>query len=98
MPFLSVAKGGELLLRIHVQPRSSRNRLCGVHGDALKLAITAPPVDGKANTAVIAFLADFFRVAKKDITIVAGTSSRRKTCALTRLTEQEARSRLQVDV
>lgn len=50
---------GEVILALYIQPKASRTRFLGMHGDELKLAITAPPVDGKANKAVISFLAKF---------------------------------------
>jgi uncharacterized protein (TIGR00251 family) len=68
-----------VLLDILVQPRASRTRIVGEHGDRLKLQITAPPVDGEANAAVIAFLADAFHVPRRDVELVAGTTGKRKT-------------------
>ena len=79
MSYLSPYKDGRLLLRLYVQPKSSRNAFSGIHGDSIKLAITAPPVDGKANKAVIQFLASFFKLKKKDITIKYGLQSRTKS-------------------
>jgi len=79
MGYLSLYKDGRVLLRLYVQPKSSRNAFTGIHGDSIKLAITAPPVDGKANKAVIQFLASFFKLKKKDITIKHGLQSRTKS-------------------
>ena len=76
---LSVSTAGGFLLRLHVQPRTSENRFAGMQGDALKLRLTAPPVEGKANQAIIAFLADFFRLPKSAFTIKNGHQSRFKT-------------------
>lgn len=70
---------GGVQLALHVQPRASRTELAGRHGDAVKLRIAAPPVDGAANEAVIAYLADLLDVPRRDITIAAGATSRRKT-------------------
>lgn len=64
---------------MYVQPKSSRNAFTGIHGDSIKLALTAPPVDGKANKAVIQFLASFFKLKKKDIAIKHGWQSRTKS-------------------
>ncbi len=68
-------------LRIHVlaQPRASRDAIVGVHDGQLKVALRAPPVDGEANAALVAFFAKTFRVPKRTISLVQGESSRRKT-------------------
>lgn len=88
------SKDGHGLLRVYIQPRASRNQLCGLHGDAVKLAITAPPVDGKANKAIILFLAKLFKVGKTDITLAAGSRARTKTFMFASLTEQELGEKL----
>jgi len=74
------AKGAQFSLR--VQPRASRNAIVGTMGDAVKLAITAPPVDGKANQAVVEYLSDLFRVPKSSIVIVSGETGRNKLIAI----------------
>ena len=71
--------GEDLLLRLHVQPRASRNAFAGEHGDALKLRITAAPVDGKANAQLIAFLAEAFGVPRGNVELLSGASGRRKS-------------------
>lgn len=71
-------KDGSLLLRLYIQPKSSRDQFCGCHGDALKVKITAPPVDGKANAHLISFLAKSFGVSRSQVTLVSGESSRAK--------------------
>ncbi|MFT3699285.1 MAG: DUF167 family protein [Kofleriaceae bacterium] len=65
-----------------VQPRASKPKLGPVHGDRLKVAVTAPPVDGEANAAVIETFADALAIPKSAVTITAGASSRRKTVRL----------------
>ena len=70
--------GDTLTLQVHVQPRASRNEIVGPHGDALKVRITAPPVEGKANAHLIQFLAKTFRVPKSHITLASGEASRCK--------------------
>jgi hypothetical protein len=65
-----------------------------MYGESLKLAISAPPVEGKANKEVIAFLAGFFKIPKKEITIVGGLQSREKRCRIGSLSEAEARAGL----
>jgi uncharacterized protein (TIGR00251 family) len=64
--------------KILVQPRASHNKIAGVHGDALKIKLTAPPVDGAANEMVIAYLAKCLGVAKSRIQIMTGQTGRRK--------------------
>jgi len=83
------AQGAQFALR--VQPRASRNAVAGVIGDAIKLAITAPPVDGKANQAVIEFLADLFRVSKSSVVIVSGESGRNKLIAIRGMSAEQVR-------
>ena len=68
----------DLLLSCHLQPKASKDEFCGLHGDSLKIRITAPPVDGKANAHLIKFLAKQFGVAKGAITIVSGELGRQK--------------------
>lgn len=68
----------DLLLFCHIQPGASKNEFAGLHGDRLKIRIKAPPVDGKANTAVIEFLSCEFSVAKNHVTIEQGETSRQK--------------------
>jgi uncharacterized protein (TIGR00251 family) len=70
---------GGVRIPILVQPRASRNRFGPIHGDRIKVAITSPPVDGAANQAVIDLLAKTLCVARRDVCITAGLSSRRKT-------------------
>ena len=72
-----------------MQPRASRNRLEGVHGDQLRIRLTAPPVDGAANAACIAFLAKSFGVHRAQVRIEAGTKSRDKLIHVTGLTPAE---------
>lgn len=83
-----------VLLEIVVQPRASRTRVVGEHGERLKLQIAAPPVDGEANAAVIEFLADLFEVAKRDVELVAGSTGKRKTVLVRGVDAAQAASRL----
>jgi hypothetical protein len=64
--------------QVKVHPRARKNGITGVVGDALKLALTAPPVEGRANEACIAFLAKLLNVPRSSVTIAAGESSRQK--------------------
>ena len=76
-----VADGCTLSIRLH--PGARKNSVTGVHADALKIALTAPPVDGKANDALIEFLAETLRLPRARIAIVAGVTSRTKTIRIT---------------
>ena len=67
-----------LVLRLYIQPKASRDAIVGIHGDELKVAITAPPVDGQANAHLIKFLAKQFRVAKSQVVIEKGELGRHK--------------------
>ncbi len=89
MSCVTTTSNGSIMLRVYVQPKASRTGFGGIHDDMLKLSITAAPVDGKANKAVISFLAKFFHISKKEVTIVAGEKSRRKKCIIARLSEGE---------
>ena len=71
-----------LSLKIKVEPRSSKSGIVGPYGDALKVKLTSPPVEGKANKELIEILAKGFRVAKKDIEITSGQSSKNKIVRL----------------
>lgn len=64
---------------VRVQPRASRSEIVGLHGDALKVRLSAPPVDGAANEALVELMAGALGVAKRAVRIVSGESSRSKT-------------------
>jgi uncharacterized protein len=81
-------------VEILVQPRASRARIGPMHDGRLKVAVTAPPVDGEANAAVIAVLARGLGIARGDISVIAGASSRRKTVAIASLTRPELDARI----
>ena len=68
----------ELILDLRIQPRAARDEIIGYQGDRLKIRLTAPPVDGKANQHLIEFLADSFGVPKRDVVLLAGATSREK--------------------
>ncbi len=67
-----------MVLRLYIQPKASRDQIVGLHGEKLKVAITAPPVDGQANAHLIKFLAKQFKVAKGMIVIEKGELGRHK--------------------
>jgi len=76
IPLHESVKGTAFAVKVH--PRARKNAITGVVGDALKLALTAPPVDGKANQAVIEFFADLFAIPRASVTIASGETSRNK--------------------
>lgn len=67
-----------LILNIHVQPGSSQNAIAGVHGDAVKIKLTSPPVEGAANKSCIEFFSRLFKISKSSVEIISGEKSRRK--------------------
>ena len=77
MPFYHW-QGEDLLLDCHLQPGAKRAEFAGQHGERLKIRISAPPVDGKANEALIRFLADAFDVSRQQVSLLSGQSSRQK--------------------
>ena len=71
--------GGAIVLALHVRPGAKRTEVAGVHGNALKVRLAAPPVDGKANAELRRFLADAYGVPLARVAIERGESSRQKT-------------------
>jgi uncharacterized protein (TIGR00251 family) len=78
-----------ITIDILVQPRASREKIGPMHDGRIKIAVTAPPVDGEANAAVIELLARQLGIARSSIEVVAGASSRRKTIKIANVTEQQ---------
>ena len=70
--------GERLTLTLHIQPGAKKTEVAGEHGDALKIRLAAPPVDGKANAALLAFIAERLGVSKSAVTLKSGQTSRRK--------------------
>jgi uncharacterized protein len=79
---------GRVRFAVRVQPRASNNQIAGVHGDALKVRLTAPPVEGAANAELVAFLANVFVVKRQSVRILAGESSRSKIVEIDGITER----------
>lgn len=78
MPAWLRASGDDVVLHLHVQPGAKKTEIAGEHGNALKLRLGAPPVDGRANECLIAFLAGRLGVPKSHVVIEAGDTSRSK--------------------
>ena len=70
--------GPDLIVQVQVQPRASREAVAGVIGDHLKIRLTAPPLEGRANSDLIVLLAKLFGVSKNRVTLLRGATSRRK--------------------
>src|ERR1035437_4047637 len=81
MNWITATKTG-VMLSVHACPRAAQDAVQGLHGDAVKIRLRAPPADGKANDALIAFLGRLLDVSERDIVIVAGHSARRKRVAV----------------
>jgi uncharacterized protein (TIGR00251 family) len=79
---------------VKVHPRAKKNAITGEVGGALKLALTAPPADGKANAACIEFFAKLLKVPRSSVTIAAGQTSRNKVIRVSGLTAQQVRDRI----
>lgn len=84
--------GATFAVKIH--PRARKNAITGELGDALKLSLTAPPVDGKANEACIEFLANVLNLPRSSVTIASGQSSRSKVIRVAGLSADEVQERL----
>ena len=91
IPIQESAKGITFAVKVH--PRARKNAI-GVVGDALKLALTAPPVEGKANRAVIEFFADLFAIPRSSVTIASGETSRNKVVRISGLSRTTVEQRL----
>jgi uncharacterized protein (TIGR00251 family) len=86
--------GADVLLPVVVQPRASRNAVAGLHGNALKLLLTAPPVEGAANAACLRILADLLGVSRTRLSIVKGAKGRQKLIGVTDMSIDALRTRL----
>jgi hypothetical protein len=82
-----VPTAGGVLIRVHVQPRATRSEIAGRHGDAVKVRLKAPPVDGAANEELLRFLSELLGRPGHAVTLVRGATSRAKTVAVSGMTE-----------
>lgn len=76
-------QGMLLTLTLHIQPGAKRSEVVGLYGDALKIKLAAPPVEGRANAALLEFIAELFDVPLRDVNLRQGTQSRHKVVAIT---------------
>ena len=89
MPFIQKNNDG-IILKVFIQPRSSKNMISGQHGDALKIKLTAPPVDDAANKMCVQYLAKCLKIPKSSIEIISGHTSRTKRLLLRYKNEKNA--------
>jgi len=87
---------GGVRLEVRVQPRSSRNQVVGEQSGALKVKLTAPPVEGEANAALLVFLAEYFGIPRKDITLLRGESSRTKLVEIKGLSAETLLKKIEI--
>jgi len=87
--------GADVLLPVAVQPRAWRNAVAGIHGHALKLQLTAPPLEGAANDACLRFLATLLGCSRSRLSIVKGGKTRQKLIRIAHCSAAEVRARLE---
>jgi len=92
IPVTESSQGISFSVKVH--PRARKNAITGVIGDALKLALTAPPIEGRANQAVIEFFAELFQIPRSSVTIASGETSRNKLVRIAGLTKAAVAARL----
>jgi uncharacterized protein (TIGR00251 family) len=87
-------RGEAVAFTVRVVPRASRNKIAGIHDGAVRIRLTAPPVEGAANEALISFLSGVLRVPKRDIELVSGQTARSKVVSVSGLSPAEVEARL----
>ena len=87
---------GDATFAVKIHPRAKKNAITGEVGDALKLSLVAPPVDGKANAACIEFFANLLKVPRSSVTIASGQSSRNKIIQVVGIPAEEVMRRLAI--
>ena len=92
IPIRGTPAGATFQIRVH--PRARKNAITGEIGDALKVALTAPPIEGRANQAVLSFFAELLNVPRSSITIAAGETSRNKLIRVSGLSAAQIEARL----
>jgi len=92
IPIRKFADGATFAVKVH--PRAKTDAITGEFGDALKLSLTSPPVEGRANEACIEFFAKLLKVPQSSVTIASGQSSRQKVIRVTGLSAEEVRRRI----
>jgi hypothetical protein len=87
-------RGQEIWFAVKVHPRAKKNAITGEIGDALKLSLTTPPIEGRANEACVEFFAKLLKVPRSSVTIASGQTSRNKVIRVTGVTAPYVRERL----
>lgn len=88
---------GGVRVHLFIQPKSSKNEVVGPHNGEIKIKITAPPIDGRANEGLIEFLSDYFDIPKRNVLLVKGDTGRHKTVDLLGISESQARQLLKAN-
>ncbi|MBP5996824.1 MAG: YggU family protein [Azonexus sp.] len=86
--WLRVAADGRITLTLHIQPGAKKTETAGLHGEALKIRLAAPPVDGKANEALLRFVAETLGLPKSAVSLKSGQTSRRKVLEISGATSE----------
>ena len=89
-----VEKDGAVRFEVHAKPRAKKSRAVGERGDAVEIALAAPPVDGAANEELVRFVASILGVSKRSVSLVRGETSREKLVAVTGLSTADVEARL----
>lgn len=79
IPSFITVQGNQIIIKVYVQPKASKTEAFGVFNERLKVRLNAPPVDGKANQALVEYFAKLFGVAKSQVQIISGETGRNKT-------------------
>mgnify|MGYP001818269120 CR=1 FL=1 len=87
-------RGDAVTFSVRVVPRASRNKIAGIHDRAVRIRLTAPPVEGAANEALVSFLSTVLRVAKRHVELVSGQKARDKVVSVSGLSVEEVDARL----
>lgn len=94
LPSYIVAESGGCLLTIKAQPRARSTAFAGMHGDALKIRIASPPVEGAANEALVEFLADYLGCGRRQVAVARGATSAHKVIRITGIEASEVAARM----
>jgi hypothetical protein len=97
MSWITDSKSG-VIIQVHASPRASKTQVQGLHGEALKIRLQAPPVDGKANETLIEFLAKTLGIPQRQITLISGQTSRQKRLNLQGITANQVGIRLGINI
>ena len=96
MTWVQAGSDGRILLKVWLQPRAAKVGVIGVHGDALKIKITSPPVEGKANKQLLKFLVERLELSTSQISLRSGKTSRHKVVEILGLSINEVKDRLDI--